>query len=104
MVMETSATEQPKSQLANYHPYVPKMPPKKALTFGQKLAGISLTQTNSNKVSDVKQIRLLYASIFDILHEDMQSSDQERERLAKIALDEARNTMNSTIRALTYGS
>lgn len=100
--METSTAKSP--SLANYHPYVPKMPPKKALTFGQKLAGLSLSKTNSAKTDEVKQVRELYAGIFDVLHDDMQSSDDERERLAKIALDEARNTMNSTIRALTYGT
>lgn len=94
----------PTSQLARMRPYSSKMPEKKALTFGQKLAGLSLANTNSNKTDNVKQIRLLYASIFDILHDDMQTSDMERERLAKIALDEARNTMNVTIRALTYGT
>jgi hypothetical protein len=91
-------------QLTNSKPMANLTSPKpKALTFGQQKAGLSLKYITGNTNDKVIQTCIHFANIFDTLYADMQTSDEERERLAKIALDENINTMRVTLRALTFG-
>lgn len=99
----------PKSSLTNFQPIRPQPTTDNntvvaTLTFGQECAGLSLKNVKNSTKSKELKIRELYSQIFDLLHINMQTSDDEHERLLKIALDESQSTMRTSLRALTFGN
>jgi hypothetical protein len=69
------------------------------LTFGERAVGLTFNPSGDETVNSLK---VLYAQIIDILHDDRQAVGGEKSRLYSIAITEAQGAQMWSVKAATW--